>query len=196
MLRLQHWLGFSVLALACDRTPEPAPIPTSSPIPPASVSASEQVPPSRPLASPAPKTTASSDCPSDPNIAENAQLFGHATITFTTPTGARHAFMAQLATTPHAQEKGLMYRTAIGEQDAMLFDFTDHPHVATFWMHNTCVPLDMVFVGPDFRVQGVVTAPRLNDDPRTVGKIAIAVVELKAGVANQLGIVEGTTLQF
>lgn len=142
-----------------------------------------------PLAPDAPK-----ECPADPDPAAARALFDHGAAAFLTPDGKRHALRAEIARTPAAQEHGLMYRTAMAADEAMVFEFAA-PHAAQFWMHNTCLALDMVFVGEDTRVLGVVTAPPLNDEPRFVNGFSKWVVELPAGAAARAGIAMGTIFE-
>ena len=75
----------------------------------------------------------------------------------------------EVALTPEAQERGLMYRTALADDQGMLFVF---PHDAdhSFWMKNTLIPLDMVFITADGRVAGVhANATPLSTAPISVG---------------------------
>lgn len=182
-----------LLATSCSRAPEePSPIvkePHSAATPPAPTP-----PPPGPFGSttvipeqPAPQKT----CPKDPEPEANAKLYGHANASFVTPDGKTHVFRMEIAKTEQAQERGLMYRTELASDAGMVFDFPA-PHHATFWMHNTCIPLDMVFVSEDKLVIGVVTAPPLNDAPRAVNGLSKYVVELAAGEAKKRGIAIGT----
>jgi uncharacterized membrane protein (UPF0127 family) len=129
-------------------------------------------------------------CPEDPSPAENS-LYGRGRATFVTPDGQRHPFEVEIAATERAQARGLMYRTHLAEDAGMVFVFPD-AHQAQFWMRNTCIPLDMVFVSEDRIVIGVVTAPPLSDEPRGVSGLSKYVVELAAGVAKKRGIGIGT----
>ncbi|MGZ5970197.1 MAG: DUF192 domain-containing protein, partial [Polyangiales bacterium] len=144
-----------------------------------------------PLATTLPQPAAT--CPADPNPGEIATLYGHGEANFVTPDGKDHKFKVEIAATDEAQTRGLMYRTSLAEDAGMIFTFKD-PHPATFWMHNTCIPLDMVFVSEDKLVIGVVTAPPLNDQGRSVPGLSKYVVELAAGVAKKHGIGIGTKL--
>ncbi|MBI2392175.1 MAG: DUF192 domain-containing protein [Deltaproteobacteria bacterium] len=185
-------LLFALGAVACSRVPEePSPIVkeprsiatvTPSPPPPTVVS-------TPPLATPEP--VAAKTCPNDPNPGLNATLYGRGTAAFVTPDGKKHAFKVEIARTEAAQSRGLMYRTELADDAGMVFDFP-YVHHATFWMHNTCIPLDMVFVSEDDLVIGVVTAPPLNDEGRSVPGLSKYVVELAAGVAKKRGIGIGT----
>ena len=181
--------------LACSRTPEePTPVvkemrPSSSSTPAPTTAATQ------PIAPYAPTTTRPSDpaatCPADPSPALNGTLYAHGVGTFLTPDGLRHEFQMEIAQADDAQERGLMFRTALADDAGMVFP-CNPPHHAVFWMHNTCIALDMVFVGEDDQVIGVVTAPPLNDQPRQVNGVSKYVVELAAGVARKLGIGLGT----
>ena len=184
-------LLLSALA-GCSRAPEePSPI-VKEPRSAATVTAPPPAPTPAPFASTTtipeqPKKT----CPKDPEPEANAKLYGHASASFVTPDGKSHVFKMELAKTEAAQERGLMYRTELAEDAGMVFDFPAVHH-ATFWMHNTCIPLDMIFVSEDRLVIGVVTAPPLSDDPRSVQGLSKYVVELAAGQAKKRGIGIGT----
>src|SRR5665213_4032996 len=87
----------------------------------------------------------------------------------TTPVAAPHAMLTlQVARTPAQQEAGLMWVTALAPHTGMLFVFSaDGPQ--SFWMKNTLIPLDMVFIGADGRVRKVfadvpVVDPALADN--------------------------------
>lgn len=176
------------LETACSRVPEePGPVPKEMrPMPKDTVA--EAAPPLAQAPTPAP----AAQCPADPDPGQIGKLYGHGKAAFVTPDGARHEFDMEIAATEDAQERGLMYRTSLAETAGMVFVFPQ-PHHAVFWMKNTCLPLDMVFVGENDRVIGVVTAPPLNESPREVPGFSKYVVELAAGVAKKNGIAIGTT---
>jgi uncharacterized membrane protein (UPF0127 family) len=102
----------------------------------------------------------------------------------------------EVARSEAEREKGLMFRTALPEDRGMLFVF-DETENHTFWMHNTLIPLDMIFLGDDRSVVGVVAnaAPR-TDTARTVGKPSRYVVEVGGGEAAAHGIAAGTRATF
>ncbi|MDE2483495.1 MAG: DUF192 domain-containing protein [bacterium] len=119
------------------------------------------------------------------------------------PTVSVHAPNAtltlQVAQTDAERELGLMSVTALAPHTGMLFVF-DADQGVEFWMKDTLVPLDMVFVAPDGRVRQVaanvpVVAPDTPDDaiPRRMGT-AKYVIELAAGEAVKDGIHVGTVL--
>jgi uncharacterized membrane protein (UPF0127 family) len=84
-----------------------------------------------------------------------------------------------------------MYRTSLGPDRGMLFDLRvrdDHK----FWMHNTCIPLDLLYVDEDRVVVGIVeNAPTLNDEARGVGCASRFVLEVNAGWARRHGVRAG-----
>ena len=81
-----------------------------------------------------------------PAIVARAQLaqFSSAPLTIVTASGP-HKFTVELATTPEQMEQGLMFRQSLAPDAGMLFDFRT-PSMATMWMKNTLIPLDMLFV--------------------------------------------------
>ncbi|HEY5258334.1 MAG TPA: DUF192 domain-containing protein [Candidatus Baltobacteraceae bacterium] len=120
------------------------------------------------------------------------------TITVAAP---RAMLTLQIARTPAQQEAGLMWVTALAPHAGMLFVFpSDQP--LSFWMKNTLIPLDMVFVGADGRVRKVFADVPVVDsalaDDRIPLEIASGryVIELPAGEAAADGIVSGTPLRI
>ena len=96
-----------------------------------------------------------------------------------------------VARTDADRERGLMYRTTIPSDEGMIFVWTNES-VRTFWMHNTCIPLDMVFLAADGTVVGVVEqAPTLDDGSRGVPCPAAFVLEVNAGWARAHGVAPG-----
>lgn len=102
-----------------------------------------------------------------------------------------HRFKVEVAGTEEEQAKGLMFRTEMGADEGMIFPM-DPPRGASFWMRNTVIPLDLIFVGPDGRISNIAAnAIPYNETPLTsVGPVK-AVLELNGGRAAQLGIVAG-----
>jgi uncharacterized protein len=107
----------------------------------------------------------------------------------------------EVARTEPQREHGLMDRTAIAPHTGMIFVFTDDDAV-DFWMKDTLVPLDMIFIAADGTVRrvfaNVPTAPNTLSDaeiPR-VGARAKYVIELKAGEAARDGISQGVKLDL
>jgi uncharacterized protein len=113
--------------------------------------------------------------------------------------GGSHKFSIQVATTPAQMEQGLMFRRSLAPDGGMIFDFR-MPSMATMWMKNTLIPLDMVFVAKSGLVNGVranvpATKTDTPDDkiPHRDGTGSY-VIELAAGEAARAGITRGTML--
>ena len=102
-----------------------------------------------------------------------------------------HIFAVELASTPEQQAQGLMYRKELPEGQGMLFDFRREQE-ATFWMKNTYVPLDMIFIRADGRIHRIAanTVP-LSEALVSSGGPVRAVLEVVAGTAKKLGIAPG-----
>ena len=111
-------------------------------------------------------------------------------LTIASSNGA-HAFRVEVARSSAEQAKGLMFRTAMGADEGMIFIRTP-PDVASFWMRNTLIPLDIIFVGPDRKILNIsANAVPYDESPRTAIGVTGAVLELNGGRAAQLGIKPG-----
>ena len=110
--------------------------------------------------------------------------------------GKKLTFKVELADTPEAQAKGLMFRTELGDFEGMIFP-SAVPEARAFWMKNTPLSLDIIFVGPDGRILNIAadTVPYSLDSVRSTGP-ASAVLELRAGRAKALGIVPGDKVTY
>lgn len=115
-------------------------------------------------------------------------------VTVETPRGFE-TFSVEIADDEAERARGLMFRTDLPQDAGMLFLF-DRAAPRAFWMKNTPLPLDMLFVAPDGRVCGLVErAQPLTTTPRRSGCDAIAVLEVNAGVAERLGVGVGARLR-
>jgi uncharacterized membrane protein (UPF0127 family) len=104
---------------------------------------------------------------------------------------ARASVSAEIARSSHDLEKGLMYRTKMPEDAGMLFLLGERT-VHRFWMHNTCIPLDLLFIDEDGTIVGIVeNAPTLNDDERSVPCRSSYVLEVNAGYTRRHGVRAG-----
>ena len=103
----------------------------------------------------------------------------------------RIPFKGELADSAQAQARGLMFRTALAENEGMVFP-SAAPEPRSFWMKNTPLSLDIIFIGPDGRITNIAanTVPYSLDSVSSSG-LASAVLELRAGRAKELGIVPG-----
>ena len=97
----------------------------------------------------------------------------------------------EMATNDAEREQGLMYRRSMAADHGMLFDF-DPPQQVSFWMHNTFLPLDIIFIGPDGRILNIADhATPFSDANIPSAGPARGVLELNAGRAQALGILPG-----
>ena len=115
---------------------------------------------------------------------------------FRSAMGVDATFRLEIADRPVDRARGLMYRKSLAPDRGMVFVFPAE-EVQNFYMKNTYVPLDMVFVSADGRVVGVVEDARpLTLDIRSVPAPSRYVVELNAFAARAQGIRAGTTVTF
>jgi len=112
-------------------------------------------------------------------------------------TGERRiTFRVELAITQDEHMRGLMYRQHLDPDAGMLF-ISDHPWVQTFWMKNTLIPLDMLFIGADRRIVGIVAdAEPQTLTPRTVGRPSQYVLEIGGGLSAKLSIRAGQAVEL
>jgi uncharacterized membrane protein (UPF0127 family) len=102
----------------------------------------------------------------------------------------------EVARTEEQRQKGLMFRKRMEQEAGMLFLF-EHPQRLTFWMRNTYIPLDMIFIAASMRIQGVVeNAEPLTDASRSVEGESQYVLEVNAGLSRRYGLTKGTVVRF
>ncbi len=106
-----------------------------------------------------------------------------------------HRFTVEVARTREEQMTGLMFRRALPANHGMIFP-ADPPVPASFWMHNTLIPLDLVFVRADGTIARITTAKPLDDSPVPAGEPVAAVLELRGGRTAELGIWEGDRVEW
>lgn len=113
-----------------------------------------------------------------------------------TAAGSAHRFDVEVARTPQEQDKGLMFRKEIAADGGMLFPM-DPPRTASFWMKDTLVPLDMLFIHTDGTIAFVkAQAQPYAREPISAGVPVAAVLELRGGRAAELGIGEGDRVSW
>ncbi|HWU26178.1 MAG TPA: DUF192 domain-containing protein [Rhizomicrobium sp.] len=115
---------------------------------------------------------------------------GQQTLEIASKTGV-HTFSVEIADNDAEREKGLMYRRELPEGRGMLFDFHREQDVS-FWMQNTYIPLDMIFIRGDGRIFRIAE----NTEPLSTrlvpsGGPVRAVLEVIGGTARKLGIEVG-----
>ena len=106
----------------------------------------------------------------------------------------RFQFSVEIAKTDRQRGQGLQYRTELKADAGMLFDFGRVQKVV-MWMKNTFIPLDMIFISEDGRVDGVAE----NTTPQSLeliqsGNPVLSVLEVRAGTAARLGITKGSRI--
>jgi hypothetical protein len=110
--------------------------------------------------------------------------------------GKPHIFRVEAAMSASAQEKGLMFRTSMGADEGMIFPMNP-ARPAAFWMKNTVLSLDILFIGTDHRVLNIAArAEPYSEKPLFSAGLVSAVLELNAGRAAQLGIAPGDLVKW
>lgn len=109
---------------------------------------------------------------------------------------ATHDFIVEVAATGAQQAKGLMFRTRLAPDRGMIFPFPED-RVASFWMKNTVIPLDIIFIRRDGTIESIAanTTPYSLAPVRSGGPVA-TVLEIAAGRAAELGIGPGDTVTW
>ena len=122
---------------------------------------------------------------------------GLAVIPLTVTSGdERIAFSVEVADTPEAQARGLMFRTDLGDNEGMIFPY-DGTRAQRFWMKNTPLPLDIIYIGPNRRISNIAaeTEPYSLEPVYSVGPV-LGVLELRGGRAAELGIEPGDLVEW
>jgi len=101
-----------------------------------------------------------------------------------------HHFTVEVAATPDEQERGLMFRRELAPNHGMIFPYKP-PQEVGFWMKNTWIPLDIVFIRSDGTIVRITHAQPMDLTPLPSGEPISAVLEIAGGRAAQLGIKEG-----
>ena len=114
--------------------------------------------------------------------------------------GKAHHFRAEYASKWPDLTKGLMFRTELGPDEGMLFDYHGiyrEPEQLSYWMKNTVIPLDIIFIGGDGRIVNIAAkaVPYSTESLHSDGP-AIAVIEIPGGRAAELGIKAGDTVIY
>lgn len=103
----------------------------------------------------------------------------------------RWRFTVEVADTDASREAGLMCRSSLAADAGMLFDFKA-PQEVSFWMRNTIIPLDMLFIARDGRIVSITrNAIPENETPIPSGGLVVGVLELRGGRAAEIGAAPG-----
>ncbi|MEW4448878.1 DUF192 domain-containing protein [Qipengyuania sp. JC766] len=107
-----------------------------------------------------------------------------------------HQFDVEVARSREEQARGLMFRTELGPNEGMIF-IRNPPDVASFWMKNTPLPLDIIFVDPDGTIINIAAnTPPYSLDSVSAEGITGTVFEIVGGRAAELGIEAGDTVEY
>jgi uncharacterized membrane protein (UPF0127 family) len=106
-----------------------------------------------------------------------------------------HHFTVQIAATPDQQEKGLMFRRSLGADQGMIFPY-EPPQEVAFWMKNTLIPLDIIYIRSDGTIVRITKAEAMDLTPLPSGEPIAAVLEIRSGRAAELGILEGDVVTW
>lgn len=122
--------------------------------------------------------------------------FPQATVEIATPDARIHRFKAWVADTDAHREQGLMFVESMPADRGMLFIFP-RPARVSFWMKNTLIPLDMIFIRADGRIDTVAmnTTPHSLELVTPRGEIQ-QVLEINGGLARKLGIEAGAFVRL
>lgn len=125
-------------------------------------------------------------------VAARHPVSGLEVVPLTIASGQRtHRLRVEVARTSAEQAQGLMFRTAMGPDEGMIFPMQPHRQ-ASFWMKNTVIPLDLVFIDPQGRVESVAAnAVPYSLAPIPSRGVVSAVLEINGGRAGELGIEPG-----
>lgn len=191
------------LALAasssCGRTEEPESAPRREPTArtaPAPTPQKSVAEPRRCLvetpATPPPTAGKAANCPKDPDADFDLPK---GSVTFVDAAGTPR-ISVELALQDDHRSRGLMYRTAMSDEAGMLFSWPDE-RVRSFWMKNTCIPLDMLFIARDGTIVGILEqVPTLNQAPRSIPCPAAHVLEVNAGWTRTRGVRAGQKVKI
>lgn len=110
--------------------------------------------------------------------------------------GRTHRFTVEVARTPQQQSQGMMHRQSVAPDRGMLFPY-EPPQDASFWMKNTLIPLDLVFIRPDGTIGRIAdNAVPLSLEPIPSLEPVAAVLEIAGGRAAELGIAPGDRVSW
>jgi uncharacterized membrane protein (UPF0127 family) len=106
------------------------------------------------------------------------------------------AFTTEIAATSREQAMGMMFRKSLGDNAGMIFPFPE-PRQAGFWMKNTVIPLDIIFIRADGTIESISeNAVPYSEESIESGEAVAAVLELRGGLTRQLGIKAGDVVHW
>jgi len=107
-----------------------------------------------------------------------------------------HGFTVEMARTPAEQSKGLMFRESLADDRGMLFPY-QQPSILSFWMKNTVIPLDIIFIRADGSIESIAA----NTIPYSLESVSseelvTAVLEIRGGLAAEKDIKPGDIINW
>lgn len=106
-----------------------------------------------------------------------------------------HHFTVQVAATEAEQERGLMFVKSLAPDRGMIFPYWPAQEIS-FWMKNTLIPLDIIYIRPSGAIGRIAHAKPLDLTPIPSGGPVIGVLEIRGGRAAELGIREGDLVNW
>ena len=106
-----------------------------------------------------------------------------------------HVIQAEVAATPQEQSRGLMFRQELGPDEGMIFPKSPVQPLS-FWMRNTVIPLDLIFIDENRQVINIEQGEPYNETPIESDRPGIAVLELAAGRSEELGLAPGDSVEW
>lgn len=131
-----------------------------------------------------------------PQLERSAAGLEQVPLTIRSAGGKVHKFTVEVARTPEEQAQGLMNRSTLAPDRGMIFPH-EPPRPASFWMKNTLIPLDMIFVRSDGTISSIAenTVP-LSLEPVMSMETVAAVLEIPGGRSAELGIKAGDKVEW
>jgi uncharacterized protein len=126
----------------------------------------------------------------------SARAAEQAEVSIATGEGRTHVFAVEVVSTPQEMAMGLMFRTELAPDAGMLFLYPT-PRETSFWMQNTYLPLDMLFIDEDGVIRHIAerTIPRSTTPIPSNGPVS-AVLEINGGTSDRLGIAIGDRVSW
>jgi uncharacterized membrane protein (UPF0127 family) len=116
-------------------------------------------------------------------------------LTVTKKNGQKVQFNVEVVESMEDMARGLMYRKSMPSDHGMLFKFSAEGERG-FWMRNTLIPLDIIFINPEGAILNIGYGQPLNEEAVTSSGVALNVLELNHGTASKLGISPGDKISF
>jgi uncharacterized membrane protein (UPF0127 family) len=132
----------------------------------------------------------------NPDVTKAAISLAVVPLDIRTAGGKTHALKVEVARSESEQARGLMFRDKLAPNGGMIFPMSP-PRPASFWMKNTVISLDLIFIRPDGTIARIAAeAIPYSLEPIDSGEPVSAVLEIAGGRAAELGISEGDKVNW